>query len=145
MAPTNTGGWIVGAATMMYSMVILALPVGVIGGNFTQAWALYTLRKERQLRETEKDKQFITSAIQRIDPFAMSNLMLVEIWHERFPVEESGALPREGLIARPDPAEFLGSVNLQLDLPHDRRVDASLSLKLQNCTDFAKRDIQGTL
>jgi hypothetical protein len=148
MYPTTTGGWMVGSLTMMYSMLILALPVGVIGGNFTQAWAEYNRRKHRQLLEVEKDKKFITSAIQRIDPFAMSKLMLVEVWHERFPSEiaNPGGKPREGLEMRPDPAEYLGEVNIMLDLPQDRPVDSTLSLKLQNRPEHAaKRDISGTI
>lgn len=148
MSPTTTGGWIVGAATMMYSMVILALPVGVIGGNFTQAWAEYTKRKQRQLQETEKDKQFITMAIQRIDPFAMSTLMMISIWHERFPCDDQTPAerirPREGLDIRPDPAEFLGEVCLNLDLPLDHAVEKTMSAPLQNRPDSQKR-ITGTL
>merc|ERR1719162_2396869 len=100
--------------------------------------------KQKRLQETLDDKRFITSAIQRIDPFAMSRLMLVEVWHERFPCEDTGVPPRIGEI-RPDAAEFLGQVNVKLDLSDDRPVNSTVTLKLTNNPEMPKRDIQGTI
>merc|ERR1740117_1219099 len=44
--PTTTWGYIVATMTMVFSLVIAALPVGVIGGNFTQVWSDYDLEKK---------------------------------------------------------------------------------------------------
>jgi hypothetical protein len=140
--PTTGAGKTIAALMMVYSLVLLSLPVGVIGSTFSQAWDEYDAEKKTQYRQREFDKAFISSAIVRIDPFAMSGLMLIEVWHERFPPkklkteeaeekqaedptslegaqEDGGGSQsivqrprREGVDMRPDAAEFLGEAIL---------------------------------
>jgi len=143
--PTTDAGKLIAAVTMVFSMVVLALPVGVIGGNFTKAWHRYEVERIRQAKEVEHDKKFITEAIQKIDPYQMSHLMLVEVWHERFPTEKGCKTPREGVLVKPDQAEFLGEVDITLELPMDRTVSKTQTLKLKAnpITDVPKRTIHG--
>jgi hypothetical protein len=118
--PTTTWGYVVATMTMVFSLVIAALPVGVIGGNFSQVWDDYAVEKRRQVAQTDKDRKFITSAIQRIDPREMSRLMYIEVWNERFPEERN--IAGRSVSARPDVAEFLGQVHLYLQLDPDHPV-----------------------
>lgn len=146
MFPTRTMGYIVATATMVFSLVILALPVGVIGGNFSQAWAAYESEKIEAGIEKERDIKYITSAIQRIEPFEMSRLMLIEVWNERCPVDRGNNVlgpPRECRL-RPDVAEFMGQVNLKLELPPDRINVQSHTLRLKPAPN-GKREVCGSI
>merc|ERR1719197_362397 len=44
--PTTSNGYIVATVCMVWSLVILALPVGVIGGTFTQVWDDFAKNKK---------------------------------------------------------------------------------------------------
>merc|ERR1719424_985956 len=130
--PTTTWGYVVATMTMVFSLVIAALPVGVIGGNFTQVWSDYDLENRREAAQTEKDRKFITSAIQRIDPHEMSKLVYIEVWNERFPDTASCANDARSKSSRPDVAEFLGQAHLFLDLNPQQPVALTLTLPLQD-------------
>jgi hypothetical protein len=145
MFPTTSGGYAIAAVTMMYSLVILALPVGVISGNFTSVWQQYESNTLKRGKQSDKDKRFITSAIQRIDPFKMSRLLLIELWNERSPHTDPSKSPREGVSARPDNAEFMGEATLELDLPFEDAVQKTVVCKLQANTDICDREVQGTI
>jgi len=153
MFPTRTMGYVVAVVTMLFSLVVLALPVGVIGGNFSNAWSNYEAEKQQALADKEKDKRYITAAIQRIEPFEMSKLMLLEVWNERCPFdrgvdgEHVWGPPRDE-ISKPDVAEFMGMVSLRLELPPDTAVNQTHKLKLkpQSNDPYAKvAAITGTI
>jgi hypothetical protein len=145
MYPRTTLGYMVATATMVFSLVILALPVGVIGGNFTKAWKLYERERLEQKAEREKDNKFIIAAT-----CEMSTLMLVEVWNERCSLDRGGNMMgnlRE-IRSRTDQAEFMGQVNLQLELRQDTPcVYHSHTLTLRNTgnPDTPKQDITGTI
>jgi hypothetical protein len=153
MFPTRTMGFLIGSVTMVFSLVILALPVGVIGGNFSSAWAAYEEEMLNQKAEREKDKRYITAAIQRIEPFEMSKLMLIEVWNERCPVDRICAGdqhvmgPPRDLISRPDAGEFMGMVNLRLELPPDSTTVQTHTLRLRPHSGPAgdKQNVTGTI
>merc|ERR1719174_729564 len=48
--PTTSMGYVIGACTMVWSLVVLALPVGVIGSNFLQVWAKYEKARKSAIR-----------------------------------------------------------------------------------------------
>jgi hypothetical protein len=151
MFPTRTMGWIVATATMVFSLVILALPVGVIGGNFSNAWSNYESEKNAALAERERDKKYITAAIQRIEPFDMSKMMMVEVWNERCPTQRPGASgqpvwgPAREITARPDVAEFMGMVNLTLELPEDSATVQTHTLQLKPLNQANVNGITGSI
>jgi hypothetical protein len=130
-APTETLGYFVGVMTMVFSLVIMALPVGVIGGNFSQAWNNFLEEKILEAKEHEMDVKFITSAKQRTPALQheMSKIMLVEVWNRRQTDKDQrlSSMSEEGdqkiQLAheqrRPDQAEFMGLVDLRLDLGQD--------------------------
>jgi hypothetical protein len=47
--PMTVGGRIVASLTMLASIIILALPISVIGANFTQQWIIY--KDEEKMKE----------------------------------------------------------------------------------------------
>jgi hypothetical protein len=155
MFPTRTMGYIVGTATMVFSLVILALPVGVIGGNFSNAWAEFETEKIRGAQEREKDIKFITSAMQRTEPFEMSQLMLIEVWNERVPVlqrdrGEKVLGPLRECRIKPDCAEFMGHVHLHLGLRQDSPIGDGhpghlQTLRLEPNAANTKRGVAGSI
>merc|ERR1719440_2452634 len=145
--PTTTWGYVIATATMVFSLIIAALPIGVIGGNFTQVWDEYAQEKKREVAQTVKDRKFITSAIQRIDPFEMSRLMYVEVWNERFPDERSFAAGGRSRSARPQVHEFVGQANVFLEFDPENSTRNTKTLKLEHGAEgvLPKRDITGTI
>jgi hypothetical protein len=137
---------------MVFSLVILALPVGVIGGNFSAAWSLYESQKNEAMADQERDRNYITAAIERIDPREMSKLMLIEIWNERCPVERtdlSGKTvlgpPRE-ICTRPDQGEFMGMATVKLEQPPDSQSVQTHTLKLRpSGEDGQYMNVTGTI
>merc|ERR550532_819737 len=97
--PLTPLGNVVACLNMLFSLAILTLPVGVIGSTFAQVWIDY--KKECVDAVTIKQDQlcYITSAIQRLEPSRLSNLMLFEVWHDK----EGG----EGVSSRPHDSRFM--------------------------------------
>merc|ERR1712207_48532 len=80
MFPTTSSGYFVGSLTMVFSLVIMALPVGVIGGTFTKVWDDFEEEKQRQADALKREKSYMTLARQRINPAALTKVVLVEVW-----------------------------------------------------------------
>merc|ERR1712232_1433050 len=99
----------------MSTLAILALPAGVISGNFSDVWAKYESNLKEEAKLSLEDKRFITAAIQRIDPYTLSQKLLIEIWHERSLVQKDEKA-KEGVASRPDAPEFMGEAYLDLGL-----------------------------
>jgi len=135
--PTTSTGKIVAVLTMIFSLVILALPVGVIGGTFSQVWDEYKIERQRVAEMREREMVFITSAIQRLDPTRLSRLMLIEVWNDQ--------LGGEGVSGRPAPARFMGEVTVMLDLPFDQPVTKTEKLRLEQNNDLVKRSVSGSI
>jgi len=141
--PTTPLGKSVAVMTMVFSLVILALPVGVMGGTFSQVWADYRVGREEQARKMEEEEKKITGAIQRLDPVRLSNLLLIEVWSD-----ESGE-GFEGTTKRPHYSNFLGEVTIELDHLHEHPEKSfssqAITLKLESNYDILKRDVTGTV
>jgi len=137
-SPTTTLGYLVGTATMIFSMVILALPVGVMGGTFSQEWDSYQHEKREKAETVEREMAFITRAIKRLDPIRLAPLVLVEIWHSHpglcTPVD-----------ARPPAATFLGKAIFSIETPPDRNVRKDVTIALEADPNVAKRRVTGSV
>jgi len=149
--PTTGIGYVVGAATMVWSLVILALPVGVIGGTFSKVWKSFELNEKLQEQKRQQELKAITSSIQQQDPSEMSNLMTIEVWNERFPEDyQLSGMSRSKLViksskSRPSPAEFMGNTHLELELPMNRQLKKRLTLPLEADIDIVDRTITGSV
>lgn len=115
--PTTSYGYLVAVGTMMFGLVVMALPVGVVGDNFSNEWASYHESKEKERTRRELDQKAITFSVQRDDPSELSNMLLIEVWNHRFPDRKSGwkDLQRSRTEEKiGDPVEFMGLALLEL-------------------------------
>lgn len=135
--PTTELGYLVAILTMFFSLVILSLPVGVIGGTFSTVWSEFDTEKQSRIASRDEQMRFITSAIQKLDPATMSRLMLIEVWHEHHDLPPN--------LARPEPSCFMGEAALKLELPEDRSVTKQLTLPLEKNCELAPRCVTGSI
>eukprot|EP00929_Paragymnodinium_shiwhaense_P007996 TRINITY_DN111918_c0_g1_i1.p1 TRINITY_DN111918_c0_g1~~TRINITY_DN111918_c0_g1_i1.p1 ORF type:complete len:733 (-),score=115.06 TRINITY_DN111918_c0_g1_i1:143-2341(-) len=146
VVPTTSLGYAIAVATMVTSIVILALPVGVIGGSFSQNWANYDKDESSSVQIKAREMAAITSSIQKIDPMLMSTLMLVEVWNDRFPEQSLQAWgPSFELQSMPYSAEFMGQAAIELELPENTPVTKILKLDLQEDVALVRRPVTGTI
>lgn len=135
--PTTGLGKAIAVITMVFSLVIGSLPVGVVGGTFNQVWDDYKIEKKNQAAIRAREFLFITTSIQELDPSKLSNLMLIEVWDD-----QDG---NEGLVVRPSPAKFMGEVALRLELPMDQKISKEQTLKLCGNPDLLVRTVTGSI
>mmetsp|Transcript_26911 Transcript_26911/g.52748 ORF Transcript_26911/g.52748 Transcript_26911/m.52748 type:complete len:740 (+) Transcript_26911:119-2338(+) len=134
---TTPYGKIVAVITMLFSLVILALPVGVIGGTFSTVWDDYKTGRKNAARNTEVEMHYITKEIQRLDPARLNKLMLIEVWHEK---EGDGDLND-----RPDDSKYMGEAILRLELPHDKEVTKTYKVRLNSNPEVGQRTVTGSI
>jgi len=153
--PTTSLGYVIAVVTIVVGSVILALPVGVIGGSFSQNWKNYDNAEGDKSNSKAQETFAITQSIQRIDPSSVSSLMLIDVWNDRFAEDSKQAWgsPRDGFESLPLCAEFLGHVLVELeltgfeDLPPDQTtVTRTLSkLPLRDDRDICDRPVTGSI
>merc|ERR1711870_52648 len=141
--PTTDLGYIVAVALMLFSLVMTALPVGVIGGNFASVWEHVHEEKRQKAEDKMKESSTIKTAFQKFFPFEkMSNVMLIDVWHERFPCDQGKAWDPLADI-RPLKGDFLGQIRLELHLPKDSPCSQELTLQLQPDNETVPREVTG--
>jgi len=134
---TTPAGKLVAVVTMIFSLVILALPVGVIGGTFSSVWDEYKSKVRDTNQKKENEMHYITKEIQRLDPARLSNLLLIEVWHEKEGDDQ--------LTERPDDSKYMGEAILRLELPHDREVTKTQKVRLTPNEDVDQRTVTGSI
>jgi hypothetical protein len=139
---------------MLFSLVIGALPIGVIGGNFGNVWEEVISKKKTLLEEKRREGDTIKKARARFAPFeTMSKLVLIDVWHERFPTMHGRAWAAKGQAVteeeekarRPLKGDFMGQVRLDLNLPVKSKYSAEMTLKMQPDLDTVNRDVTGQI
>jgi len=134
--PTTLNGYIVAVLCMVWSLVILALPVGVIGGTFTKVWDDFNKNKKIEAEDTRREMVYVAHAIQRIQPAEVSRLLLLQVWNDD---GQFNSMPVS-------PEDFMGEVKLELDLPANTEIKGKeMRLQLQSNPQIVKRDITGFL
>jgi len=132
--PTTSNGYIVAVVCMVWSLVILALPVGVIGGTFTQVWADFAINKKNQAEILRREMVYVAHAIQRIQPAKVSRLLMLEVWNDDGKHEQMPASPED----------FMGEVKIELELWPDFEVKSKeMRLRLRPNHQVVKKDITG--
>jgi len=142
--PKTAFGKMIAVLTMLFSLVILALPVGVIGGTFIQVWDMYKIERKRQLGEIEKEMTYVTLAVQKLEPWRLCSLLMLEVWHDARP-DSTLTRVQEAMRRRPPASQFLGQATLQLDLPSNKQTSREVRLKLCNDGEPVKRCIAGSV
>lgn len=140
--PVSSQGYMVAVATMLYSLVIGALPVGVIGGTFSNVWDDYAKHRKRDQEVARNERAKITRAIEKINPTKLRNLMLIEVWNERFATDrpfDAWGVEQQ----RPHCAEFMGQAKLALNLGRDPLIKERLTLELEPNPDIVSRPVSG--
>lgn len=150
--PTTSMGYIIAVCMMMFSLIMTALPVGVIGGTFSSEWEKFDEEKKKEADDKKVESANIIKAVQRIDPASMSSLMLIEVWNERLVKQEAWSKAPVALTyMRPHPAEFMGLARIKdLDTLWGVKggsavVEKTLELELFGDSDTVKRAVHGTI
>lgn len=107
MFPTTDAGKITAGLAMVYSLCVLALPVGVIGANFNEVWKDYDDERtvERELKDSEET--LMKMVLEKMDPLVCCRRLMLELYHN------SQMFSGENDI-------FLGEAEVELDLSPDR-------------------------
>eukprot|EP00928_Gymnodinium_smaydae_P015991 TRINITY_DN15957_c0_g6_i1.p1 TRINITY_DN15957_c0_g6~~TRINITY_DN15957_c0_g6_i1.p1 ORF type:complete len:785 (-),score=167.53 TRINITY_DN15957_c0_g6_i1:97-2451(-) len=112
--PTTPPGKLVAGTAMVWSVCVLALPIGVIGGNFIQVWDEYDREKRREFRNRHKEERMLKKSLAWGDPLHYSRRLLIEIWHDVGLPDYTAAVNERGSTMQ---SEFMGEVDYLLDLP----------------------------
>lgn len=134
MYPTTDLGKVTAGMAAVWSLCVLALPVGVIGCNFQRVWEEFDQekQKERQLMLSAEDMEKQTRGA--IDPLSNSRKLLFEVFHD------SGMHTTANDI-------FLGEAEVELPLEKGSCEPASrrLRLLLQESRAKSRRKVSGEL
>jgi hypothetical protein len=158
MAPTTPAGKAVAGVSMAWSLCVLALPIGVIGNNFSQVWAEYDKEKKKEYENALKEEMMLRRSIAWGDPLHYSRRILLEVWHDpglrrkkKEDGEEADAETEEDDLAQyamtdDDQAEFMGEVDCTLDMPPQEQVlNRKVTVPLTSNYEKARRRVRGTL
>jgi hypothetical protein len=110
--PKTNPGKAVAGVTMVWSVCVLALPIGVIGGNFIDVWAEYDEEKEKDMMNKIKEKQMLAKSLAWGDPLHYSRHLVIEVWHD-------SGIRTVGNFGEVIQSEFLGEVEVTLTLSPD--------------------------
>jgi len=132
MFPTTPAGKAVAGVSMAWSLCVLALPIGVIGNNFSQVWEEYDREKMKERQNAAKEEMMLRRSIAWGDPLHYSRRILLEVWHD------------PGL-SDDDQAEFMGEVDFTLEMPEKEHVTRKITLPLTSNYEKARRRVRGVL
>eukprot|EP00746_Dinoflagellata_sp_MGD_P090096 gnl/MRDRNA2_/MRDRNA2_35549_c0_seq1.p1 gnl/MRDRNA2_/MRDRNA2_35549_c0~~gnl/MRDRNA2_/MRDRNA2_35549_c0_seq1.p1 ORF type:complete len:761 (-),score=142.99 gnl/MRDRNA2_/MRDRNA2_35549_c0_seq1:38-2320(-) len=135
--PTTNGGKFVAALTMVWSLCVLALPIGVIGNNFGKVWEEYDQEKQLRSEIAKSELKILEKSQCFIDPLAHSRRLLVEIWHDSNMATAAASSLNH---------TFIGEVSLtELHLPKDESAHDCISLPLKANLSKAQRKVHGNV
>jgi len=147
--PKTPLGYFIAVLLMMFSLIIAALPVGVIGSNFSEVWDALENQKKDAREVTLQEMKSIKVAMQRFTPFeVMSKLVVIEVWNERFPSTTDEAWGPEGANfsqVMPNSGDFMGQARFELILPPNESVTCEVPLRLQPDDNRVKRIVAGSV
>jgi len=124
--PTTSWGYVVAVSLMMFSLVVMALPVGVVGDVFGTQWDSFEEEKKQKELRNQQDNHAVKHSMQRIDPEVLSKLIIIEVWNDRFPTKSN--------LSKRDRSEHLGYALFELDVgPDSKAIEKPVTcvLKLQ--------------
>lgn len=106
--PTTPPGKIVAAVAMVWSLCVLALPIGVIGSNFSDVWEEYDREKTEEEISHRQQEIMVRQSIAWGDPLMLAKMVLIEVWHT------TGL--SSGEHADTSRCEFLGELECKLEI-----------------------------
>jgi hypothetical protein len=133
--PTTANGYLVATICMVWSLVILALPVGVIGGTFMQVWNDFAKNKLIVAEALRQEMMHVASAVQNLEPATVSRLVLLEVWADD---GCEASMPK-------NPEGFMGEAKLELELSQDSSVSRDLRVPLKSNGLVCNREVSGEI
>eukprot|EP00746_Dinoflagellata_sp_MGD_P013168 gnl/MRDRNA2_/MRDRNA2_128361_c0_seq1.p1 gnl/MRDRNA2_/MRDRNA2_128361_c0~~gnl/MRDRNA2_/MRDRNA2_128361_c0_seq1.p1 ORF type:complete len:755 (+),score=110.04 gnl/MRDRNA2_/MRDRNA2_128361_c0_seq1:71-2335(+) len=132
--PTTGTGKAIAAIAIIWSLCVLALPIGVIGSNFEQVWSEFDDERamEREMARSE-DLLFSNSAC-LVDPLVKCRNLVIEIYHD---AAEHIASDVNNI--------FLGKVEIKMDIDTHKSSRRSVAVSLQPDYLKSKRRVQGLI
>merc|ERR1719353_2502158 len=79
--PTTVGGQVAAGVTMVWSLCVLALPVGVIGANFAAVWDEYDSEKHDEEELRQNQQSMVRTALVHIDPLSAARRVYLAVYH----------------------------------------------------------------
>eukprot|EP00927_Polykrikos_kofoidii_P039270 TRINITY_DN33692_c0_g1_i1.p1 TRINITY_DN33692_c0_g1~~TRINITY_DN33692_c0_g1_i1.p1 ORF type:complete len:830 (-),score=131.13 TRINITY_DN33692_c0_g1_i1:58-2547(-) len=113
--PRTPPGKAVACLTMVWTVCVLALPIGVIGGNFIQVWKDYDQETKMEHARKLEEEAMMNKAMTWADPLYYSRRLLIEVWHDC-------ALNVSDKSNECSMSEFMGEVEVLIDVPSDEAV-----------------------
>lgn len=139
MYPTSLQGKIIATISMIWSLCVLALPIGVIGNNFSNVWSEFDAEKDRQKWNARKEQVMLKRSKAWGEPLHHSRRIVLEVWHD--PGIKSG----DGEEASMDQAEFMGEIDCTLEMPEREEKQQRVTLPLCDNEDKARRRVRGAI
>jgi len=132
MYPTTDLGKVTAGVAAVWSLCVMALPVGVIGANFQRVWEEYDQEKRTERELLRCAEKMERQAEGMVDPLSHSRRLLFEVYHD------SG-------MHTPVNDIFLGETEIQLQLQPGSMepVSRRLRLPLRENRTKARRKVTG--
>lgn len=134
MYPTTPAGKAIAGVSMVWSLCVLALPIGVIGNNFSTVWEEYDEEKKKFQWNMMKEEMMLKRSSAWGDPLQYSKRILLEVWHDPGIGEDDAG-----------GAEFMGEVDITLDMPEQEEVTGKMTVPLASNFDKARRRVRGQI
>mmetsp|Transcript_55122 Transcript_55122/g.98382 ORF Transcript_55122/g.98382 Transcript_55122/m.98382 type:complete len:802 (+) Transcript_55122:71-2476(+) len=141
--PTTLSGKVVATISMVWSLCVLALPIGVIGANFSQVWQEYDREQQALKIARRKQEAMEKQSMAWGDPLFYARIVTLEVWHNSDLT--SSAAGEESKIDMTQ-SEFLGEVEVAIEI-HPSETVLQKVVKAPLVANFRKsrRLVRGTL
>lgn len=103
-SPTTFAGHLTAGVALIWSLCVLALPVGVIGNKFEEVWKNYDQEKQMETSMRRSAEKLVRKTLGLIDPLSFSRTLHIEVWHDSFFIGTYNNV-------------FLGEAEITLELP----------------------------
>jgi len=132
--PITEAGKMVASITMVWSLCVIALPIGVIGLNFEVVWREYDMEKLHDILTKAKDAEMSKDTVLSLEPLNYSRMARFEVFHD-------------SCLAGEENDVFLGQAEAELELCRYEtdRVEKTCVLPLQGNWMKSARQATGEL
>jgi hypothetical protein len=138
--PRTAMGKVVAGVFMVWSLVVLALPIGVIGSNFSDVWREYDREKSEEEDNRIQELNMLKKSVAWGDPLYFSRRVLIEIWQDIGSVVGTKLAPHES------ESEFLGEADCELEIDPVKKVcNKREKVALVQNFDKGRRQVKGFL
>jgi hypothetical protein len=151
--PRTPWGKVVATITALWGVIMLALPIGVVANNFGIIWEQVRQEKLNQAKRKKKEQALLHASLSIFDRITQRSLLRVEVYDDHGVAPQiqknlskvSGSNAARKLSTFSASNDFMGEVQIPLNLALDEYVCERLVLPLQSDSLKAKRRAQGTI